>query len=185
MRHDPGRHARTETACAACSVKFMARNTDLKRGLGRTCSRACRGKLYGRKKSVDSHTPGESRIPPDSIPNIPRESRALTPKQAVFADQVLVVGPVAAARVAYPSVKDDRTAGIIAAQNMAKPTIIRSMSQKAEAGGLSIELCLRGIARALRSDNPMVSLRAAWLGLRLHGALRCPSCGYSGYIGRL
>lgn len=109
-------------------------------------------------------------MPKDYDVNPKRDKRGLTKPQQVFVENVLEIGPVEAAKKAYPTVTD-KSAGEMASRNMRNPAIVSSISAMADARGVKREDCLDAIARGLKEDNPKAYLTAAKLGLEVHKEL--------------
>lgn len=63
----------TPATCAACGQPFQARASDVRRGLGRACSRPCSGRLRGLGHRPASHPVAEAPGPfPLDVPPLDR-----------------------------------------------------------------------------------------------------------------
>lgn len=117
--------------------------------------------------------------------NPKRDKRGLTKPQQVFADNILEVGKEKAAEMAYPDASPE-SQRVIAHQNLEKIEVLSSISTLANKKGLTKDLCLEAIKNGLTStkktwnkmgdeieyDDNSSRLKAAELGLRVHGELR-------------
>lgn len=100
-----------------------------------------------------------------------RDERGLTKQQAIFADNVLEVGKEKAAEMAYPDADPDN-ARFLAAQNLKNPVVVSTIGKLADAKGLTKNACLEAIKKGLDDESPKAYLKAAELGLRIHGELK-------------
>lgn len=103
--------------------------------------------------------------------NPARDKRGLTKPQAIFADNVLEVGKDKAAAMAYP-LADSESHRKLASENLKNPVVLSNISKLADAKGLTKNACLSAIKRGLDAESPKAYLKAAELGLRLHGELK-------------
>lgn len=121
-------------------------------------------------------------MPKRWVVNPKRDKRGLTKKQAIFADNVPLVGKDEAAIMAYPDLSPE-SQRVTACRNMNNPTILQAISDIADAKGLTKNACVEAIKDGLtatrlygkkgieHADSP-ARLRAAELGLKLHGELK-------------
>jgi len=114
-----------------------------------------------------------------------RKRGKLTPKQKVFVEAVPVIGQTEAAKLAYPDATA-REAVVIGSANMSKPLVSSSIAEVSNRIGLTKDKCVVTILDGLDADNETVDqfgrphaspdhrtrLKAAELGLRLHGELK-------------
>jgi len=113
----------------------------------------------------------------------PKKDRdGLTAKQKDFVEAALEVGPTKAAEIAYPEASSDSHRKI-ASENLKNPNIVSNISKLADAKGLTKDACVEAIKDGLTAtklygkegieheDSP-ARLRAAELGLKLHGELK-------------
>ena len=111
-----------------------------------------------------------------------KDKRGLTPQQSVFADNVPVVGKEVAAEIAYPDTTET-SKKIIRNRNMRNPLVAKAISKIADEHGLTRSKCVETICDGLSAtklagkdaieyDDHASRLRAAELGLKLHGELR-------------
>lgn len=103
--------------------------------------------------------------------NIPVNEAGLTPKQAIFEENVLSVGPVGAAKIAYPKASW-RSQQVIANYNMKNKAIISSLSERANRMGLTLETGLAAVKKGLEHEEPRAYLKAAELCFKIHGELQ-------------
>lgn len=119
---------------------------------------------------------------PDFVRNPKKDKNGLTPKQALFVEKAVEVGHVEAGRIAYPDASP-KDAQVIASQNMQNPELVHNISVLANRKGLTQDACVETIKESLtatklygkegieHADAP-ARLRAAELGLKLHGQLK-------------
>lgn len=111
-----------------------------------------------------------------------KDKRGLTPQQAIFVDNALVVGPKEAAAMAYPNASE-KSQGEIAAQNMVNDEVVLSLGKEAEKLGLKKKNCIETIIDGLKAtklygqgaiEHPdfAARIKAAELGLKIHGELK-------------
>lgn len=100
-----------------------------------------------------------------------RDERGLTKQQAVFADNVLEVGKEKAAELAYPDAAPESIKAL-ASENLKHPIVISTISKLADKKGLTKDACLTAIKKGLDDESPKAYLKAAELGLRIHGELK-------------
>lgn len=117
--------------------------------------------------------------------NPSKDKRGLTRQEAVFADSVLEVGVKEAAAMAYPDATPE-SQRVIAAQKLDKPEVLSSISRIANQKGLTRDACVEAIKDGLTAvkkiwnkqgdeieyDDTPSRLKAAELGLKVHGELR-------------
>lgn len=107
----------------------------------------------------------------DFVRNPKRDKRGLTKAQAIFADNVPLVGRPEAAAMAYPDATPESQKSL-ACENMAKPEVVLSIGKIADRIGLTRQSCAETIRKGLDARDGKTALRAAELGLKLHGELR-------------
>ncbi len=119
---------------------------------------------------------------PDFVRNPKRDKRGLTEPQAVFADNVLEHGKEVAAEMAYPDA-DPESHRKLASENLKHPVVLSTISELADRKGLTKDSCVETIKDGLKAtklygkegiehEDHTARLRAAELGLKLHGQLK-------------
>lgn len=111
-----------------------------------------------------------------------RNKEGLTPQQAAFKEKALQVGPEQAAREAYPDATP-KSQEEISRENLLKPVVINSISKEMQSMGLGRRVFLETIKdglqatklfgkEAIEHEDHGSRLKAAEIGLKLHGELR-------------
>ena len=114
--------------------------------------------------------------------NPARDKDGLTAKQKEFADKTLEIGALEASKEVYPD-STPESQRVMAAQNMKHPAIVPYISRLADEKGLTKDACVEAIRDGLKAtklygkegiehEDGRARLRAAELGLKLHGELR-------------
>lgn len=114
--------------------------------------------------------------------NPARDKRGLTEPQAVFADNVIPLGIQAASELAHPDASPE-SQRVMAYQDLSHPLVSSTISDIAESKGLTKQNCVEAIKNGLAATKPYGKegiehddhpsrLKAAELGLKLHGYLR-------------
>lgn len=121
-------------------------------------------------------------VPEGYSVNPKRDKRGLTKPQQVFADNVLEVGKDQAAAMAYPDA-DEESHRKLASENLKHPEVLHSIGKLANEKGLTKISCVEAIKEGLSATrlfgkegiehaDHSARLKAAEMGLKLHGELR-------------